>query len=210
MSSANLAVRSRPTSRSTGAALPVASAGRAATVSPPPVRVNPPSAIVWGIDPGDVDRAADRGRLAARPRRDPVRLDEAPREHRVTDPGVEHRDDAASVDRHRKADLVAPASARTAPSASLRRSQVGCAPHRAAARARRQPAPARSGSISAASTGNSVRAGPSGKRLQAGFEERLVEPELLGLFERIGAQTHRAIFADDLTVGGLVEIFELE
>ena len=46
--------------------------------------------------------------------------------------------------------------------------------------------------------------------LQAGFQIGLVEAELPGLVERIGPQAHRAIFADDLAVGALVEIFELE
>src|SRR3546814_5585488 len=45
---------------------------------------------------------------------------------------------------------------------------------------------------------------------EARLEERLVEAELTRLFERVGAQAHRAIFADDLAVLVLVEIFELE
>src|SRR6476660_8127742 len=48
------------------------------------------------------------------------------------------------------------------------------------------------------------------KSLEAGFEVRLVEAELLGLFERVGAQAHRTIFAEDLPVRSLVHIFELE
>src|SRR4051794_9920801 len=46
--------------------------------------------------------------------------------------------------------------------------------------------------------------------LQAGFEIGLIEAVLLGLFERVGAKAHRAIFADDFPVRRLIEILELE
>src|SRR5688572_880577 len=46
--------------------------------------------------------------------------------------------------------------------------------------------------------------------LEAGFQIGLVEAELLGLFQCIGAEAHRAIFADDFSVRTLVQIFELE
>src|SRR3546814_12253348 len=36
------------------------------------------------------------------------------------------------------------------------------------------------------------------RRSEARLQERLVEAELTRLFKRIGAQAHRAIFADDL------------
>src|SRR4051794_11194601 len=49
-----------------------------------------------------------------------------------------------------------------------------------------------------------------GSGLKAGFEVRLVEAELLCLFQRVGAKAHRAIFADDLSVGAFVHILELE
>jgi len=46
--------------------------------------------------------------------------------------------------------------------------------------------------------------------LETGLEIRLVEPVLLGLVERVRPEAHRPIFADDLPIGRLVEIFELE
>src|SRR6185312_4130902 len=46
--------------------------------------------------------------------------------------------------------------------------------------------------------------------LEAGLKIGLVEAELLGLLECVRSEAHRAIFADDLPVGGLVEILELE
>jgi hypothetical protein len=49
-----------------------------------------------------------------------------------------------------------------------------------------------------------------GIRRQARFQEGLIEAELLGLFERVGAQAHRAIFAKDLAILRLVQMFELE
>ena len=48
------------------------------------------------------------------------------------------------------------------------------------------------------------------KALQARFKERLVETILPRLVERVGAQTHGAIFADNLAVGGFFEILEFE
>src|SRR6478609_9459263 len=46
--------------------------------------------------------------------------------------------------------------------------------------------------------------------LEARLQVGLVEPVLLGLFERVGPQTHGAILAHDLAVGRFVEILELE
>ena len=48
------------------------------------------------------------------------------------------------------------------------------------------------------------------KLLEAGLEIRLIKAELLGLLQRVGAQAHRAIFTENLPVGALVEILELE
>src|SRR5882757_7820294 len=47
-------------------------------------------------------------------------------------------------------------------------------------------------------------------KLEAGLQIRLIEPELPRLFQRIGPEAHRPVFAQDLPVGALVHIFELE
>src|SRR3546814_3090444 len=53
-----------------------------------------------------------------------------------------------------------------------------------------------------------IQSGVSG--LKTGLQERLVEAELLCLFQCIGSQSHRLIFPDDLPVFVLIMIFELE
>src|SRR3546814_2664026 len=53
-----------------------------------------------------------------------------------------------------------------------------------------------------------MQSGVSG--LKTGLQERLVEAELLCLFQCIGSQSHRLIFPDDLPVFVLIMIFELE
>ena len=54
------------------------------------------------------------------------------------------------------------------------------------------------------------RAAPPGISLEASLEIGPVEAEHLGFFQGVGAQAHRAILADDLAVGGFVEILEFE
>src|SRR5438132_11764165 len=61
-----------------------------------------------------------------------------------------------------------------------------------------------------ACAGTRLRRGAPEPPLQARLEIRLVEAELLGLVDRVRAQAHGAILADDLAVGALVEILELE
>ena len=46
-------------------------------------------------------------------------------------------------------------------------------------------------------------------KLQARLEIGLVETILLGFFEAVRAQSHRAIFAEDLPVAALVQILEM-
>src|SRR3546814_18749762 len=53
-----------------------------------------------------------------------------------------------------------------------------------------------------------IQSGVSG--LKTGLQERLVEAELLCLFQCIGSQSHRLIFPADLPVFVLIMIFELE
>src|SRR3954468_8282376 len=55
-----------------------------------------------------------------------------------------------------------------------------------------------------------ARTWPNWEVLEACLEIRLVETVHLWLLEPIGAKAHAPIFADDLAVGSLVEIFELE
>jgi hypothetical protein len=49
-----------------------------------------------------------------------------------------------------------------------------------------------------------------GRESETRLEIGRVEAEHLGFFERIGPEAHAAILADDLAVGRLVQIFELE